>query len=174
MVHGTRTHECFLKYEWVMAQSRIHHVSRTNASYHAHRYVAKYFAHSYICHDSFTFVTLSYMWRDSFEWIMRMRHVPHTDMSQLNASNTRAMRIACNMQHTATHCDTLQHTAPHCNTLHHTATHRSHFLTYDWVGKRKRLTMTVSIANAISPKSTKSRNQIPQYLAVQYQIESVV
>jgi len=27
------------------------------------------------------------------------------------------------LQHTATHCNTLQHTATHCNTLHHTAPH---------------------------------------------------
>jgi len=29
----------------------------------------------------------------------------------------------CEVQHTATHCNTLQHTATHCNTLQHTATH---------------------------------------------------
>jgi len=53
-----------------------------------------------------------------------------------------AANLQCDLQHTATHCNTLQHTATHCNTLQHTTTpcnyrYASEHVKGNFRGKRK-------------------------------------
>jgi len=44
-------------------------------------------------------------------------------MLQLQHTATHCNTLQLTLQHAATHCNTLQRTATHCNTLQHTATH---------------------------------------------------
>jgi len=62
-------------------------------------------SHSCVRHDSFIFETWAIHMSHSYEWMGRVYRRP------------------CELQHTATQCNTLQHTATRCNTLQHTATH---------------------------------------------------
>ena len=61
-------------------------------------------------------------WHRKWDWLYKVAsEIQHT---ATHCNTLRHTATHCNtLQHTATHCNTLQRTATHCNTLQHTATH---------------------------------------------------
>jgi len=66
--------------------------------------------HSYVWHDSFVSYLMSY-WLMSTECTSNM-----AEICDMGHDSFICVSILSDVEHTATHCNTLQHTATHCNT----------------------------------------------------------
>jgi len=133
MMHS-HAHTCHDAHTWHMTNAYVNDPSVRDMT---HSYVPwrPHTWHDAGCHDSFgtwLYVTWLIWAMTPVTWLIcGMTHVTwliccmtymwqvHSDLVQSSAHSFFSAQV----QHTATHCNTLQHTATHCNTLQHTATH---------------------------------------------------
>ena len=122
--HTRRTHKPLVTH---VPHSHVRRNPFVTHTPHSHVRHISFVAHTHVRHDWFVAHTpRSHVRHDLF--------VTHSGNVSIGYYVRHYTVWDVEMQHTATHCNTLQHTATHCSTLQHTATHCStHYVWHDTI-----------------------------------------